>query len=78
LPDAARAFAAQRAWRGWSRTDSSVHYAYYEFADAAGAEAVLRSPAIRELVAEFDARWGPRVTRTREIIDVVDHRPLPA
>ena len=28
LPDAMKAFDAQSAWRGWSRTDPSVHYAY--------------------------------------------------
>ena len=46
------------AWRAWSRTDPSVHYAYYQFADVAAAEAIARSPAIQALVAEFDARWG--------------------
>src|SRR5262249_3414047 len=61
LPDAARAFAAQAAWRAWSRTDPSVHYAYYRFADVADAEAVSKSPAIGKLAAEFDARWGTRV-----------------
>jgi hypothetical protein len=72
LPDALRAFAAQRAWRGWSRTDPSVHLAFYQFADLAAAEAIGSSPAIRALIAEFDARWGTRVTRTREIIEVAD------
>ena len=72
LPDAARAFEAQTARRAWSRTDPSVHYAYYQFATAATAEAVNTSPAIRPLVAAFDARWGTRVTRTREIIEVAD------
>ena len=46
LPDALRAFNAQSAWRAWSRTDPSVHYAFYQFADAAAAEAVGTSPAI--------------------------------
>jgi hypothetical protein len=72
LPEAAKAFAAQRAWRGWSRTDASVHYAFYQFADVAAAEAITASPAIRTLVAEFDARWGSRVARTREIIELAD------
>ncbi len=72
LPDAAKAFAAQRAWRAWSRTDPSAHYAYYQFADAAGAQAASSSPEIGRLVADFDARWGTRVSRTREIIEVVD------
>ena len=72
LPDAAKAFSAQQAWRAWSRTDPSVHYAFYQFPDAAAAEAVSTSPAIRTLVAEFDRRWGTRVTRTREIIEVME------
>ena len=72
LPDALKAFAAQRAWRGWSRTDPSVHFAFYQFADLAAAEAVGSSPAIRTLIAEFDARWGTRVARTREVIEVAD------
>jgi hypothetical protein len=70
LPDALTAFNAQNAWRAWSRTDPSMHYAFYQFADVAAAEAVGTSPAIRTLIAEFDARWGTRVTRTREIIEV--------
>ena len=70
LPDALKAFAAQNAWRAWSRTDPSVHYAFYQFADVAAAEAVGTSPAIRTLISEFDARWGTRVTRTREVIEV--------
>ncbi len=72
LPDAIKAFAAQRGWRAWSRTDPSVHYAFYQFADAAAAETVSSSPVIRGLIAEFDRRWGTRVTRSREIIDVAE------
>ena len=72
LPDALKAFAAQRAWRGWSRTDPSLHFAFYQFADLAAAEAIGSSPAIRTLIAEFDARWGTRVTRAREVIEVAD------
>ena len=72
LPDAVKAFKAQNAWRAWSRTDPAVHYAFYQFSDVAAAEAVNTSAAIRTLVAEFDARWGSRVTRTREIIEVAD------
>jgi hypothetical protein len=72
LPDAVKAFAALSAWRGWSRTDPSVHYAFYRFPDIATAEALTGSPAIDTLIAEFDARWGTRVTRTREIIGIAD------
>ena len=72
LPDAVKAFAALKAWRGWSRTDPSVHFAFYQFADVAAVEAINDSPAIRTLIVEFDRRWGTRVTRTREIIEVAD------
>jgi hypothetical protein len=72
LPDAVKAFAARRGWRAWSRTDPSVHYAYYQFPDVAAAEAASSPAAIRELVAAFDARRGTRVTRAREIIEVVE------
>lgn len=72
LPDAIKAFNAQRGWRAWSRTEPGVHYAFYQFADVAAAEAVNTSQAIRGLVAEFDRRWGTRVTRTREIIEIAE------
>jgi hypothetical protein len=36
----------------------------------AAAEAIGSSPAIKQLIAEFDARWGTSVTRTREVIEV--------
>jgi hypothetical protein len=72
LPDAKRAFGALHAWRAWSRTDPSVHYAFYQFPTVDAAQAVNTSPAIHALVAEFDKRWGTRVTRAREIIEVVE------
>ena len=70
LPDAVARFGAERGWRCWSRTDPAVHYAFYEFADLARAQAVLASPELQALVAEFDRAWGPRVTRTRDIFEV--------
>jgi hypothetical protein len=71
LPDALKAFHAQRAWRGWSEVEPSVHYAVYEFDDVEVARAVPGSAALRRLVAEFDRMWGDKVTRTRDIVDVV-------
>jgi hypothetical protein len=61
-----------RSRRCWSKTDPSLHFASYQFADVAAVEAINNSPAIRTLIAEFDKRWGTRVTRTREIIEVAD------
>jgi hypothetical protein len=49
----------------------AVHYAYYEFADTAKAEALIGSDKIKSLVADFDRVWGDRVSRCREILEVV-------
>ena len=70
LPDAMKAFGALHAWRAWSRTDPAVHCAFYSFDSVASAEAITTSPAIKALIAEFDARWGDKVTRTREILGI--------
>lgn len=70
LPAARTAFGARRAWRCWSRTEPLVHCAFYEFPDAATAEAAMVSPALRDLVAEFDRVWDRRVTRTRELLEL--------
>ncbi len=71
LPDAARTFGALRARRGWSRDDASVHIALYEFADRAAADRAMQSDGLGELIAEFDRLWEGRVTRTRELLDLV-------
>jgi hypothetical protein len=70
LPQAVAGFAAERGWRGWSRLDPAVHFAFYEFPDLARAQAILGSPALAALVTEFDRAWGKRVARTREIIEI--------
>jgi hypothetical protein len=71
LPWAVRVFAAQRGWRCWRRTDPAVHYAFYEFADTAEAEALIGSDKIKPLVADFDRVWGNRVSRRRDVLEVV-------
>jgi hypothetical protein len=75
LPDAVAAFGALRGWRCWSRSNPAVHYAFYEFAELAQAEAVPASPEMPRLVAEFDRAWGKRVTRTREVLEVARTAP---
>ncbi len=70
LPDALAAFQARCAWRGWSETDERVHFAFYEFSTLAEAQAITGSDALKSMVAEFDAKWGERVTRSREIVPV--------
>lgn len=77
LPDAVKAFQAERAWRCWSEIEPSVHYAFYRFPDVATAQSVLAS-GMRALIAEFDRAWGTRVRRTRDILDVVQSFTGPA
>jgi hypothetical protein len=71
LPWAIRALGAQRGWRLRSEADPSLHYAAYQFDDAAEIETALKSQAFQEVVADFDRRWPSAVTRTREIVTVI-------
>ena len=71
LPDAVRAFGAQKAWRCWSADDHSVHLATYQFADNAALDRATSGDAIKALVAEFNRCW-PEVKRTREILVVAE------
>jgi len=71
LPEALTTFQADRAWRSWSRIDPASHCAYYEFSEVAGAHAALQSDGTKLLIAKFDQAWGQRVTRTRDIVEIV-------
>lgn len=71
LPEAAAAFGALAARRGWSEQDPAVHLAIYELESVEAGRAILGSEALRGLIAAFDRRWGERVTRTRELVRLV-------
>ena len=71
LPDALKGFNARRAWRGWSAVDPLVHHAFYEFDDTAHAQAIQGSDALKKLVVEFDRKWGDKVTRSRDVVKVI-------
>jgi hypothetical protein len=71
LPWAIRTFGSQRGRRCWSRTDPSIHYAFYEFADLEEARAMMESEKIKPLIADFDRVWGNRVARRREVLEIV-------
>lgn len=75
LRDAVAAFGARKAWRGWSKVDAGVHYAFYEFPTLAAVQAVMGSDALKGLIAEFDRVWGDRVTRTREVVEQAQSLP---
>ena len=70
VPMAMDRFRCEKAWRLWSRSDPSVHYALYQFADVATLRARLDEPGFKELVADFDQAW-PQVPRTRDLIESV-------
>ncbi|MFO1160572.1 MAG: hypothetical protein U1E60_17165 [Reyranellaceae bacterium] len=72
FPDAVKSFGALRGWRSWSRTNPLVHIALYEFSSVEEAEAALDSEALTRLSAVFDRAWGPRHTRTREIVELAE------
>jgi hypothetical protein len=75
MPDALRAFGALRAWRTWSRTDPSKHTAFYEFPSVEAVNIAIETRN-KELSAIFDAAWGTRTSRTRDIVEVVQRLPL--
>ncbi|MEL7469023.1 MAG: hypothetical protein AAFN27_11250 [Pseudomonadota bacterium] len=71
LPDAHRTFGTLKAERGWSDITPGVHIAIYTFTDLEAARRITTSDAIGALIAEFDRVWQGSVTRTREVIGVV-------
>ena len=72
LPMALRDFKAEKCWRFWSKPDPGVHYAVYQFVDMAKLEAALKSDAFKGLVKDFDDAWPIGVTRTRDLLTLVD------
>jgi hypothetical protein len=74
LPMALADFKAERCWRFWSAADAGVHYAVYQFADMMQLDAALKSEAFKGLVADFDQAWPAGVTRTRDILNMVEER----
>ena len=52
--------------------EEGVHYAVYRFADKAACDAALGSAEFKELVADFNRSWPEGVTRTRDVVTVVE------
>ena len=74
LPGAMAAFAAEKAWRFWSTAEAGVHYAVYQFADMARLEAGVNPQSLKPLIADFDKTWPVGVTRSRDILTMVEER----
>ena len=75
LPWALEVFKCDKAWRFWSEVEQGVHYAVYRFADKAACDAALGSADFKALVADFSRTWPEGVTRTRDIVTLVEERP---
>jgi hypothetical protein len=74
LPMALNDFKAEKCWRFWSTVDAGVHYAVYQFSDMAKLDAALKSDAFKGLVADYDKAWPFGVTRTRDMVNLVEER----
>jgi hypothetical protein len=74
LPMALNDFKAEKCWRFWSTPDPGVHYAVYQFPDMAKLDAALKSDAFKALVADYDKAWPTGVSRTRDMMTMVEQR----
>ena len=52
-----------------------MHVAVYQFADKDRLEAALQSEDFKALVADFDNAWPSGVTRSREMLTLVESAP---
>src|SRR3954447_18735988 len=71
LPDAAKSFGAEKAWRFWSESDPAVHQATYQFPDRAALDRGTAPENMKRLLADFDKAW-PQIKRSREIMTLVE------
>ena len=74
LPWAIKAFKCDKAWRFWSELEPGVHYAVYQFADKAACDAALAGDEFKALVADFNRAFPQGVTRTRDVVTLVEER----
>jgi hypothetical protein len=72
LPWAIKVLGAEKAWRLWSDIDASVHVAVYRCADKDRLNAALQSEEFKALVADFNRAWPSGITRTRDVLTLVD------
>lgn len=75
LPDVSAVLGAASARRAWSVGDDPTHWAVYEFEDVELLTSKVPSPELQGLIDEFDRHWPEGVSRTREILPVVQVLP---
>jgi hypothetical protein len=74
LPWAIKAFKCEKAWRFWSELEPGVHTAVYRFADKAACDVALGGDEFKALVANFNRAFPEGVTRTRDVVTLVEER----
>ena len=57
--------------RGWNANDPSLHFAKYRFDDLETATSSAHSEDINDRIIEFDRVWQGRVTRSCEVVELV-------
>lgn len=77
LPWACLVFKCEKASRFWSEMEEGVHYAVYAFADKESCDAALGTAEFKDMIAEFNRAWPDGVTRTRDIVTLVEERTAP-
>src|SRR5262245_51540529 len=65
-------FKCEKAWRFWSEVEQGVHYAVYQFGDKTGVDTALASEEFKELVADFSRSWPEGVSRTRDVVTLIE------
>ena len=69
LYEAKKQFVAINAKRGWIQNSNS-HIAIYEFENIHKAENAMNSKKLQSLIKKFDQKWGFKVVRTRELVNL--------
>jgi hypothetical protein len=71
-PRAVADLGADKGWRLWSDTETDVHYAVYRFGDMPRLRQGMDAEPFKALVADYDRTWPAGITRTREILSLVE------
>ena len=69
LLEAHFSFKSLKAFRCW--INDNEHHAYYKFKNIDIANDVINGKSLEKMVKIFDKKWRGKVTRTRELIEII-------
>ena len=69
LKEAQTSFKSISSFRGW--INKNEHHAFYQFKDIFTANKILDSKELGLMIKIFDEKWLGKVTRTRELIEII-------